>query len=253
MLKTRVIPILLLKDKGLVKTKQFKEPKYVGDPINAIKIFNDKQVDELVFLDTTATSEQREPNYKLIATIAGECFMPLSYGGGIKTVEQIKKILSLGVEKVILNSGAFTNPNLVNDASAMFGSSTIVVCIDYKKNFWGKSEVYIQAGSKSVKYSPLEYAKKMEELGAGELILNSIVSDGMYRGYDIETLKAITVNVNIPVVASGGASKLEDFSNAVNIGGASGVAAGSLFVFHGPHKAVLINYPEIKILETILK
>jgi cyclase len=253
MLKTRVIPILLLKEQGLVKTKQFKEPKYVGDPINAIKIFNDKEVDELVFLDTTATSEQREPNYKLIATIAGECFMPLSYGGGITTVEQIKKILSLGVEKVILNSGAFTNPNLVNDASAMFGSSTIVVCIDYKKNFWGKSEVYIKAGSKSVKYSPLEYAKKMEELGAGELILSSIVNEGMYKGYDIETLKAITENVNIPVVASGGASKLEDFANAVNIGGASGVAAGSLFVFHGPHKAVLINYPEIKILETILK
>jgi cyclase len=206
-----------------------------------------------VFLDITAYKEKREPNYKLISSIASECFMPLSYGGGITTVEQIKKILSLGVEKVILNTGAFKNPDLVKQASAIFGSSTIVVCIDYKKNIWRKNEVYIESGSRSVKYSPLEYAKKMESLGAGEIILNSIANDGMYNGYDIDTLKLITDSISIPVVVSGGASKLEDFSDAVNFGCASGVAAGSLFVFHGPHKAVLINYPEISVLEKIIK
>lgn len=253
MLKTRVIPVLLLKGQGLVKTRQFKDPKYVGDPINAIKIFNDKEVDELVFLDITAYKEKREPNYKLISSIASECFMPLSYGGGITTVEQIKKILSLGVEKVILNTGAFINPDLVKQASVIFGSSTIVVCIDYKKQFWRKNVVYIESGSRPIKYSPLEYAKKMEALGAGEIILNSIANDGMYNGYDIETLKLITDSINIPVVVSGGASKLEDFADAVNFGSASGVAAGSLFVFHGPHKAVLINYPEIRALEKIIK
>ncbi len=252
MLKIRVIPCLLLRDEGLVKTIKFKNPVYVGDPINAIKIFNDKEVDELVFLDIDATRQNREPNFKVIEEIASECFMPLAYGGGIKTIGHIRQILKLGVEKVIINSAALTQPSFIKEASDAFGSSTIVVSIDFKKNWRGNYEVYTHNGKNKTKKGPVAIAKKMEEEGAGEILLNAIDRDGVMKGYDLNLLNSVTQELTIPVVCSGGAGKIEDFGAAVHDGGASAVAAGSLFVFHGPHKAVLINYPAISKLENIL-
>ena len=253
MLQVRVVPVLLLKGQGLVKTVQFKNEKYIGDPINAIKIFNVKEVDELAFLDITASKEKREPNYNLIHQIAGECFMPLSYGGGIKTVEQIRKILSLGVEKVIINTAAAENPNFIRQGADLFGSSTIVVSIDIKKNLFGKNTVYTCDGTINTKKNPIEYARYIEQQGAGELLINSIDADGMMKGYDIELVKNIVDAVNIPVICCGGAGKIDDIQAVVQKTNVSGVAAGSMFVYQGPHKAVLISYPDYKTLQAILK
>jgi len=237
----RVIPVLLLKNSGLVKTVQFKNPVYVGDPINAVKIFNDKEVDELIFLDITAGITKKGPPLKLIADIAGECFMPLCYGGGIKNIEQIREILNLGVEKVSINTHAAKNSGFIREASEKFGSSTIVVSIDVKKNFFGKYEVFSDSGK--TKTDPVKFAVEMNKCGAGELLLNSIDRDGTMNGYDLELLKKVSSEVDIPVVACGGAGNLQHFKSAIQLGGASAVAAGSMFVFHGPHKGVLISYP----------
>lgn len=242
-IRPRIIPVLLLKDNGLYKTLKFKDAKYVGDPINAIKIFNDKEVDEISFLDIVASRQNREPNFEMLKDIAGECFMPLSYGGGIRTTEMIREILNIGVEKVVLNTHAFRNPDFINKAAEIFGSSTIVVSIDVKKNFFGKKEVYINDGQENTHHSPLEWAKKVEKRGAGEILINSIDNDGMMQGYDVELIKSITDNVNIPVVAVGGAGTLNDFVKVHKQAGAAGAAAGSYFVFQGKHKAVLITYP----------
>lgn len=242
MLATRVIPCLLLKDRGLVKTVKFKDPTYVGDPINAVKIFNEKEVDELVFLDITATIEQRPPRLKVISEIASECFMPLCYGGGVRNVEDIREIFKLGVEKVSINSCAVENPFFIREAADIFGSQSIIVSIDFKRSFLGKYEVYIHGGRKATRLDPVEFAVRMQEMGSGELFLNSIDRDGTMLGYDLDLIKRVTGAVNIPVIASGGAGKMRDFSNAVSAG-ASAVAAGSMFVFHGKHRAVLINYP----------
>lgn len=249
MLKTRVIPCLLLKDAGLVKTQQFKKPKYIGDPINAVKIFNDKEVDELVFLDISATPENRVPNFDLIKDIGSEAFMPFGYGGGITRLQQIEQLFNLGVEKVILNTIAHINPGLITQASKVFGSQSIVVSIDYKHNLFGKTEVFITCGTINTKQSPLEYAIKMQDMGAGEIFLNSIDRDGTFKGYDIKTIKEITPKLNIPLVACGGAANLTDFRKAVKEGGASAVSAGSMFVFQGIHRAVLITYPNYYELE----
>lgn len=252
MLQTRVIPCLLLLNDGLVKTIKFKNPKYVGDPINAIKIFNEKEVDELVFLDISATNENRIPRYDFITKIASECFMPLSYGGGIKSIDQIKTILNLGVEKVIINSQAILNPNFIRQAAENFGSSTIVVSIDYKTNLLGKNYVYICSGKKATNIEPLKHALQMQEMGAGEVILNSIDRDGTMKGYDLNIMKTITEKLDIPLVALGGAGSVNHFSEAIQQAGASAVAAGSFFVFHGPHRAVLITYPQVNELEKAL-
>jgi len=251
MLKTRVIPCLLLRNNGLVKTVKFKDPKYVGDPINAVKIFNDKEVDELVFLDITATNENRGPAFKVISEIASECFMPLGYGGGIRTMDDIQRIFALGVEKVIINSSAHSNPSLVSAAAASFGSQSIVVSMDVKKNFFGKYTVHTCSGTKSTSTGPVEYARKMVELGAGELIVNSIDRDGTMGGMDTNLIAMVTAAVNIPVVACGGAGTIEHLHEAVSRGGASAVAAGSMFVFQGKHRAVLISYPEREQLDRI--
>lgn len=251
MLQTRVIPCLLLKNNGLVKTVQFKDPKYVGDPINAVKIFNEKEVDELIFLDITATIENRKPNFKVISDIASECFMPFGYGGGIRNLDDIKKLFNLGVEKVVINSYAFENPQFIKDASEIFGSQSIIVSIDVKKSLFGKYEVFTQSGKKNIKLDPVKYAMLMENMGAGELFLNSIDRDGTMQGYDIELIKKVSESIKIPVIACGGVSKIEDFGEAVKKGGASGVAAGSMFVFYGKHRAVLISYPSIHELEKI--
>ncbi len=253
MLKTRVIPCLLLKGKGLVKTQQFKKPKYIGDPINAVKIFNDKEADELIFLDISATPEHKPPNFEIIKDIASEAFMPFGYGGGITTLKQIEQLFNLGVEKVILNTISYINPQIISQASKIFGSQSIVVSIDYKQNIFGKTEVDTSGGSFNTKRSPLEYAIKMQDLGAGEIFLNSIDRDGTFKGYDIKTIKEIAAKLDIPLIACGGAASLADFRLAVIEGGASAVSAGSMFVFQGIHRAVLITYPTYSELEITFK
>jgi cyclase len=240
--RIRVIPSLLLSDGGLVKTVKFKSPKYVGDPINAVKIFNEKEVDELVFLDITATAQKRAPNMALIREIATECFMPLAYGGGITTVAQVKEILQAGVEKVVINSALAGNANLLQEAANLFGSQSIVASIDVGKSLFGKYQVCTQNGRKQVSSDPVAYAKAMEAAGAGEIFLNAIHQDGTFAGYDLALIRQVAAAVEVPVIACGGAGKVQDFAEAVKAG-ASAVAAGSMFVFHGPHRAVLINFP----------
>lgn len=243
MLSKRVIPVLLLKNKGLVKTVQFKNPTYVGDPVNAVRIFNEKEVDELVFLDITASTNGTEPNYAMVKDIATECFMPFGYGGGIRNIEQIKKLFQLGVEKVILNSIAYDNPNLITEAANIFGSQSIVCSADVRKSIWGKYELYSHAGSKKQKAELLSHINNLVCCGAGEIFINSIDRDGMMKGYDNELIKKVTESINVPVVCCGGAGNLEHLKETVTSTQVSGLAAGSMFVFHGRHKAVLINYP----------
>ena len=253
MLRTRVIPCLLLKGNGLVKTVQFKNPTYIGDPINAVKIFNDKEVDELVFLDIAATAEKRGPNFKLLNEISTECFMPLGYGGGITSLQEIEKLFNLGIEKVILNSSAFHHPKLISEAVHVFGSQSIIAAMDVKKGWLSKKQtVYVNAGSLNTKTSPLEYAKKMEDAGVGEIIVNSIDADGTMLGYDLHLIQAVSSELKIPVVALGGAGGLEDLSKAKKAG-ASAVAAGSMFVFQKAHRAVLITYPRQEDIKNYIK
>ncbi|HEY9634160.1 MAG TPA: AglZ/HisF2 family acetamidino modification protein [Coleofasciculaceae cyanobacterium] len=253
MLKTRVIPCLLLRNRGLVKTIKFKNPSYVGDPINTVRIFNEKEVDELIFLDITATSENKKPPFKLLSEIASECFMPFTYGGGIRSLEDIQTLFSLGAEKVAINSYAVENPTFIREAADLSGSQSIVVSMDVKKNFWGKYEVYSHRNGKLIKLDPVEFAVQMEQMGAGEILLTSVDRDGMMEGYDIELIKNVTNTVSIPVIACGGAGKLEDFREAVEVGGASAVAAGSLVVYQGRNRAVLINFPIKEELKKILE
>lgn len=239
----RIIPCLLLRDHGLVKTVKFNKSTYIGDPINAVKIFNEKEVDELVFLDIDASRKNMEPPYQVIRDIATECFMPFCYGGGIKSIDQIREIIASGAEKVAINSAAYYNPELIREAAEIFGSSTIVVSIDYRKNLFGKEYVFVKGGNKNTKKDPVSYAKQMEELGAGELFINSIERDGMMTGYDLEMVEKITESVSIPVIACGGASGLDDFNAVLSKAGASAAAAGSIFVFQSKKKGVLISYP----------
>ncbi len=243
MFRPRVIPVLLLKDRGLVKSVKFKDYKYVGDPINAVKIFNDLKADELVFLDILATNERRSVSIDFVRRVGDEANMPFAVGGGIRSIQQIRSIINAGAEKVVINSYAVENPDFIKAAADEFGCSTIVVSIDVKKKLLGKKQVYIASGTKSTGFLPAEWAKKMEEKGAGELIVNSIEHDGMMQGYDSSLIKEVAEAVEIPVVAMGGAGCLEDFPNVVRNCYASAVAAGSMFVFHGPRKAVLVNYP----------
>jgi cyclase len=252
MLSTRVIPALLLRGQGLVKTIKFKNPTYVGDPINAVRIFNDKEVDELIFLDITATIEKHPPQFKLIEEIATECFMPFGYGGGIHDVETASKILKIGSEKVVFNSAAI-NLDLIKQSAETFGSQSVVVSIDVKQTSRGKYEVFTHSGTVNTKKNPANFAQDVEAAGAGEILLNSIDRDGTMKGYDLILLKNVTKVVSIPVVAAGGAGTLHHFQEAVKIGGAAAVAAGSMFVFHGPHRAVLINYPTQEDLKEYLE
>ena len=249
MKRIRVIPVLLIKDNGLVKSVQFKKHKYVGDPINAVKIFNDKEVDELAILDISATAHNRPPNIERIAEIGSEAFMPVSYGGGITSFSQVKEILFNGIEKVVINKSAHTHPELITKISDAYGSQSMVVSIDVKKNWLGKYKVFTENGSVNTDQDPVQFAKKCEALGAGEILLNSIDRDGTYKGYDTELLKAVSSSVTIPVVVCGGASDIQDFRKAVTEGGASAVSAGSMFVFQRPHNAVLISYPSQQALK----
>ena len=249
-LRPRVIPVLLLQNGGLVKTFKFKQPKYVGDPINAVKIFNEKEVDELLLLDISCSISQSEPDYNLILEIVSEAFMPIGYGGGIKTVDQAKRIFDLGIEKIILNTSLQTNPDLVSQISSIYGSSSVVANIDYKKNIFGKHKVYFKSGTVKSDYNPLEWAIKLQDAGAGELILNNIDREGTYTGYDVTMLSNISKKISVPVVVSGGASSMDDFKKAVDFG-ASGMAAGSMFIYKRPHNAVLISYPSPADLKNI--
>jgi cyclase len=236
----------------LVKTVRFENPGYIGDPINAVRIYNEKEVDELIFLDITATHESRKPPYKILSEIASECFMPVTYGGGIRDIDDIKKVLNLGVEKIAINSYAFENPSFIRQAADKFGSSTIVVSIDVKKKIFGRYEVYTQGNKKATGLDPEKYAIQMAEMGAGELLLNSIDRDGTQEGYDIELIKSVSGVVDIPVIASGGAGKVEDFTLAIKQGGASACAIGSMAVYFGRNRAVLINFPTRIELENAL-
>jgi cyclase len=248
----RIIPVLLLENGGLVKTEKFKNPKYIGDPLNAVKIFNDKEVDELLFLDIYASAENRKPSLEFLAEIAGECFMPLAYGGGVRDLKVIKEILQVGIEKVVISSYAIENPSFISEATTLYGSSTIAVCIDVKKSFFGKYEIYVSNGKKNTGIDPVKFAIEMDKAGAGELIVNNIDKDGTMSGYDTELLKRITSSVGMPVIASGGAKDMGDFVSAMIEGGASAVAAGSMFVFHGKHRAILIKYPDQEEINQLL-
>jgi cyclase len=243
MLRPRIIPCLLVKDKGLVKTVKFKEPKYVGDPINAVRIFNEKEVDELMVLDIDASAENREPDYKMIENLASECRMPLCYGGGVKTVEQAQRIFSLGVEKIALSSAAVENISIVKQIAEVVGVQSVIVVIDVKKKVFGGYEVVIYNGSKKTGKDPVKYAKELQEAGAGELVINSIDNDGVMKGFDFEIIDKIRQAITIPMTVLGGAGSLEDIGAVINKYKVVGVSAGSLFVFKGIYKAVLINYP----------
>lgn len=243
MFRPRVIPVLLLKEKGLVKSVQFKDHKYVGDPINAVKIFNDLKADELVFLDIMATGQKRSISLDFVYRVGDEANMPFAVGGGIRSCEEIKAIINAGAEKVVINSYAVERPAFIREAADTFGSSTIVVSIDVKKKFLGKKQVYTTGATKATGLHPVEWAVKMQTEGAGEIIINSVEHDGAMEGYDLDLVRDIARAVDIPVVALGGAGKKEDLREAVQSAYASAVAAGSLFVFHGPRKAVLVNYP----------
>jgi cyclase len=241
MLRTRIIPILLLKDGGLVKTVKFSKERYIGDPINAVKIFNVKEADELVLLDISATKKGCGPNFDEIREIVSEAFMPIGYGGGISTLNQIEELFNLGVEKVILNSAAIENMELISFAADIFGSQSIVVSIDVKRNLFGGYSVYTHSGTKKNKMSLDEILKSIQIAGAGELVINSIDNDGMMKGYDYDLIKAVSSKIEIPLVCVGGAGSVLDFRQAISAG-ASAVGAGSMFIYQGVHKAVLISY-----------
>ncbi len=239
----RVIPCLLLQDGGLVKTSGFRHPRYVGDPINAIRIFNEKRVDELVFLDITASRTGAEPCYDLIERIAGECFMPLCYGGGIKTLAQARRIVAAGVEKISVNSMAIETPQLLGELARELGSSSVVAAIDVKRDLWGRQRIYHPGRRALTALDPVAHARALVAAGAGEVFVNDVDRDGRYRGFDTALIARIAAAVTVPVIACGGAARLDDIRKAVEAG-ASAAAAGSLFVFYGPHRAVLINYPD---------
>lgn len=241
-LYNRVIPCLLLQDGGLVKTRRFRRPRYVGDPINAIRIFNEKYVDELVFLDIRASRVGAEPDYDLIGRIAGECFMPLCYGGGIRTLGQARRIVACGVEKIAVNSMAIDRPGLLHELSDEFGASSVVACIDVKRDFFGRERVFHPGRRRTTALDPVDQARAVVAQGAGEIFLNSVDRDGEYCGFDLDRIRRMAQAVNVPIVACGGAGRLEDMRAAI-AAGASAAAAGSMFVFYGPHRAVLINYP----------
>lgn len=253
MFRPRIIPVLLLRGKGLVKSTRFKDYRYIGDPINAVRIFNDMKADELVFLDILASKEKRMIALDFVKAVGEEANMPFAVGGGITTIEDIRSIISAGAEKVILNATAARNPEFVKQAANTFGSSTITVCIDVKKNWLGQEKIWILNGKKQVNYNPVEFASLMEGHGAGEVIIQSIDHDSRMEGYNLALITKISEAVSIPVVALGGAGKLEHMREAYTKGHATGLAAGSMFVYHGARRGILINYPEYQdIIQTFL-
>ena len=254
MLRPRIIPCLLVRNGGLVKTVRFGSPKYVGDPLNTVRIFNEKGVDELVVFDVDATVGNREPDYRLIEHLAVECRMPLCYGGGVRTVEQIQRIVGLGVEKIAVSAAAVANPAIVREAAVRVGSQSVVVVMDVKKRGWlQKSEVVTHNGTRAAGLAPVEFAVKCEGLGAGEIVINSVDRDGTMGGYDLELVRRVREATSLPITAVGGAGSHEDIASLIGEFGIIGAGAGSLFVFKGKYRAVLVNYPSRDEKEGILR
>lgn len=248
MLKTRIIPALLLRDDALVKTVQFSKAGYIGDPINTVRIFNELEVDELVFLDIEATIKFRKPNLRILREIANECFMPLAYGGGLKDFNTACEIFGIGFEKVILNSACHTHPEVVGQIAGHFGNQAVVASVDVKKNFWGVYEVWTHSGSKNSKKNPVEWCIQLEQMGAGEILLTSIDKEGTWMGFDVDITRKVSDAVSIPVIAHGGCGNVGDIGKVVHQGKASAVALGSMVVFQQKGMGVLVNFPDQSLL-----
>lgn len=244
MYRARIIPCLLISGNGLVKTRKFKDPIYIGDPVNAMRIFSEKEVDEIVVLDIDASRQQQEPNYELIAEMAGEAFMPMAYGGGIRTLDQVRKLIRSGIEKVVINTAATESTDLIRVVADIYGSQAVVGAVDVKKTLFGGYRVVTKSATVDSGLDLYVHIQQLIAAGVGEIFINSVDRDGMMAGYDLPLIRSVTQNVNVPVVACGGAGTIEHLSQGVNEGGASAVAAGSMFVFYGKHRAVLINYPK---------
>ena len=251
MLRTRVIPCLLLEDGGLVKTTKFKNPIYIGDPINSVRIYNELEVDELIFLDIKSSRNGAKPLFKIIKEIANECFMPFTYGGGVRSLDDVKRLFDLGVEKIAINTKALENPNFISQIANIYGNQSVVVSIDVKRHFFGTHVVYAYGGTKKTKYCPFDWAVKVESYGAGEILLNSISQDGLMNGFDLETISKVSHSVAIPTIALGGAGNLDDISLAKKAG-ASAIAIGSMAVYQNKNRGVLINFPTQSELQNVL-
>lgn len=249
----RIIPVLLLHGRGLVKTIKFKDNKYIGDPINAVRLFNDLKADELIFLDILATKDKRVISFDLISDIGAEANMPFAVGGGIKTLDDIQRIISMGAEKVVINSHALQSPDFIRDAADNFGTSTISVCMDVKTTWFGGKKVWAHSNKRASRFDPVDYAKLMQDQGAGELIVQSMDQDGVMQGYDLALIKAVSEAVSIPVVALGGAGSMSHILSACRDGFASAVGAGSLFVYQSSKRGVLINYPSRSDIRTLFR
>lgn len=252
MIQARVIPCLLLRGNGLVKTRKFKDAVYVGDPVNAVRIFSDKEADEIVILDIDASREGREPNYELIAEMAGEAFMPVAYGGGVRSLEQIRRLIRSGVEKVVINTLATESTDTIRAAVDVFGSQAIVGAVDVRRKLFGGYAVMAKSATVETKLNLQQHIQSLMQAGVGELLINDVERDGAMTGYDLALVRSVA-QAPVPVVVCGGAGTIEHLRQAVHEGGASAVAAGSMFVFHGKHRAVLINYPKAVELEAIFK
>ena len=247
LLRKRIIPVLLLKDKGLVKGKKFNNYKYIGDPINAIRIFNDKEVDELIFLDIEATNSKSVIESSFVKKLADECYMPFTVGGGITSIDQIRELLKSGAEKICLCTSAINDPSLIKDAADYFGSQSVVVSIDVSKDWWGRRVVMSKSSTIKTSLDPISWAQEVESFGVGEILLNCVYLDGIMEGYDVDFANTFCNSVNVPVIVSGGAGNFEDFEILLGNSSASAAAGGSVFVFHGPLKGVLISYPSKKL------
>lgn len=246
----RIIPCLLLHDRRLVKTVRFKNENYIGDPINAIKIFNEKAADEIIIIDIRKSIRRKAPDFDFLKNLTEQCFMPAAYGGGISSIADIKKVFEIGVEKVVLNSMAYVNPRCVRKAVHIFGAQSVVGAMDVKRGLTGKYTVYTRCGNHNTQINPVVYARYLEKIGVGEIFLNNITLDGSMTGYDLMLLKDVSSAVKIPVTACGGAGSIEDLSRGIRYGGVNAAAAGSMFVYMGSRKSILINYPD---RETIRK
>lgn len=237
------MPVLTIDERRLVKTIRFRDPRYLGDPLNAVRLFNEKEVDEIVILDIGATRRSRQPDFAFIEDLASECFMPMAYGGGISTIDHVARVLALGVEKVVMNTAAVEQPALLTEAARIYGAQAVMVAIDVRRTWLGRREAVVRAATKSTGRDPVDLARELERLGAGELLVTSVAHDGMMQGYDVELIRDVSAAVAIPVIACGGASQLDDLRRVVRDGGASAASAGSLFVYQGRHRAVLVNFP----------
>ena len=252
MLRIRIIPVLLLKNSSLVKTIRFAKPNYIGDPVNTSKIFNELEIDELCLLDITASKDRRPPNYEVLKEVGNECFMPLSYGGGINSLSDAENLFKIGFEKIIINTASFSKPELITEIAKIFGSQAVIVSIDVKKNILGRYEIYGLNGSINYRRSPATWVKEIEDRGAGEVLLTNIDREGTWKGFDLELIRLVTSATNLPLIANGGAGNLQHIRDAVKEGGASAVALGSMVVYQQKDMGVLVNFPDKVALESAL-